>query len=50
MITPSDKFAGDISKTNTLVYPLVQIDGKIFISQVKEAFAGEIYEDHNLKV
>ena len=50
MIQIPAKFATDIKQSNTTIYPLVKIGDEIFISQVKESFDGQMYEDHNLKV
>ena len=50
MLTLPPKFENDIKQSSVTIYPLIQIGEEIFISQVKEMFDGQVYEDHNLKV
>tara|TARA_R110002020_G_scaffold134757_1_gene300933 strand:- start:1884 stop:6788 length:4905 start_codon:yes stop_codon:yes gene_type:complete len=50
MITLPNIFKSDIEGKNINVYPIISVGGELFISQYKESFDGDSYEDHNLKV
>ena len=43
-------FEKDIQGKNIHVYPIISIGDEIFISQYKESFDGNIFEDHSLKI
>ena len=50
MITLPKIFEKDVQGRNINVYPIISIGDELFISQYKESFDGEIFEDHNLKI
>ena len=50
MIVLPDILRKDLESNTFNVYPIISIDDEIFISQFRESFDGEIYEDHNLQI